>query len=495
MYERIHVRCLTACMTAAGCPAPSQFGFTRQRSTHDAIFRLLSTVVDCMNNDDDPYTYAPSVFIDISKAYDKVWIDGLLYKIHHDMHITGPMYYMLRALLTQRTIQAIHSNMMSDPHTLSAGVPQGSILAPFLFIIYIHGITHGAPADICSSLFADDIAICATVPGHRGLASVQRTLDVMSEYADRWKLTFSAKKTNVVFFKPSSSDAHGQRAHTAPRHRLHLSNFRITTAPQYTYLGVVLDQRLSFSAHIDHVVQRSTVTSNLIARLCRPFRLPSFAVIRTLVASVLIPQMTYGFAFLPSYRPTDSHVLRLKRLILRPLQRALLLPYHSHHASVFVESRLLDIPNLISLAAAQQVHRWLSEPTNTANLAAIMFRRYVTQRPSSDAPSTHVHWLPPIHPFRRLVAAIRRSDALSLPLVMPSPFVTTSRQQLRTLLWNAQYVTWVMTLSVHSLAATLLPALHRPSRSCLFMYWLTLFMFAVLGSDFVVHTLLSTVVV
>lgn len=444
MYERLHLSNLTTCMTAAGVPAPSQFGFTRKRSAHDAVFRLLSTVVDCMSSDDDDlFSFAPSVFIDISKAYDKVWIDGLLYKLHHDMRITGPMFYMLRALLTQRTIQTIHSNMLSDCHHLTAGVPQGSILAPFLFIIYIHGITLGAPADICSSLFADDIAVCTTIPGRAGLPSLQRTLDVMSTYADRWKLTFSAKKTNVVFFKPATSDAHGGRAYTAPRHTLRLSGFHVTTAPQYTYLGVVLDHRLSFSAHIDHVVHRSTAMSHLIARLCRPLRLPSFPVIRALVANVLIPQMSYGFAFVPCLPYTDPRMLRLKRLILRPLQRCLLLPYHSHHASVFIESRLLDIPYLITLAAAQQVHRWLSEPDTTSNLAASMFHHYVMRHIWSGAAPSHVPTrLPSIHPFRRIVASVRRGGALRLLLTMPSQFTTTSRSQLRVSLWNAQYAVW-----------------------------------------------------
>ena len=379
MYERVHVEPLVRAMTVAGVPTPSQFGFTRERSAHDAIFRLLSTIVDCMTSDTDPYTFTPSVFIDISKAYDKVWIDGLLYKLHHDLHITGPMFYMLRALITQRSIQVVHSNMISDTVFLSAGVPQGSILAPFLFIIYIHGITSSAPDNICTSLFADDIAVCSKVPGRAGIPALQRTLDVMSDYAARWKLTFSAKKTNVVFFKPPTVDIHDDtESFTAPSHRLQLTGFRITTAPQYTYLGVLLDHHLSFAAHIDHIVARCSVTSHLIARLCRPLRLPSFPVIRSLVANILIPQMAYGFGFVPCLPLDNPRMLRLKRLILRPLQRSLLLPYHSHHASVFIESRLLDVPNIMTLAAAQLVHRWLTTDVNTTNHAAIMFRRYVS---------------------------------------------------------------------------------------------------------------------
>ena len=77
MYERLHMKSLLQHMKNSGIPSPSQFGFTKHRSTHDAIYRLLSTIVDTMGTGIG--NFIPTVFVDISKAYDKVWIDGLLY--------------------------------------------------------------------------------------------------------------------------------------------------------------------------------------------------------------------------------------------------------------------------------------------------------------------------------------------------------------------------------------------------------------------------------
>jgi hypothetical protein len=434
VYERLHVAPLLATMSVAGIPTTSQFGFTRQRSTHDAIFRLLSKIVDCiMSGDDDPFTYAAAVFIDISKAYDKVWIDGLLYKLHHDLHITGPLYHMLHALLTERSIQVIHSNEESDTHFLAAGVPQGSILAPFLFLIYIHGITEHISALVCPSLFADDIAVCATASGDAGMPALQQSLDRMTDYAQRWKLTFSAKKTNVVFFRPPLHEEL-TRTPAAPSYPLTLSGFTVAPAQHYTYLGVLLDQYLSFEQHIAQLIATTTTTSNLIARLCRPFRLPSFTVIRALVAHVLIPQMTYSFAFMPVPHLQPTWERRLKRNIIRPLQRCLLLPYTSHHESVFAESRLLNTPNLMSLAAAQLVHRWLNTPADSLNQAAVMFRAYMTQQ-TSNSPLR----LLCIHPFRRILEQLRRCRALNFTLPAHAAFAATPRSQLRVKVWRAQY--------------------------------------------------------
>ena len=104
VYERLQVDGMLRAMSRVNMPSPSQFGFTRQRCTHDAIYRLLSHIVETIGDGTGDEAYASTVFVDISKAYDKVWIDGLLYKLQK-MGITGNLYYMLRALLTEQMIK------------------------------------------------------------------------------------------------------------------------------------------------------------------------------------------------------------------------------------------------------------------------------------------------------------------------------------------------------------------------------------------------------
>jgi hypothetical protein len=434
VYERIHVRALLDAMSRASMPSREQFGFTRKRSTHDAVFRFLSHLVDTMETGDEHSSYAAGVFVDISKAYDKVWIEGLLYKIRK-MGVTGNLYYMIKALLTDRTIQVVGGGMVSGIHAMLAGVPQGSILAPFLFIIYIHDIICGGVSpDAVMSLFADDIAVLSRLCGLPGYVSIQQALDHMSRFASRWKIAFSAKKTNVVLFRLPTL------THTPDTRTLTLTGFSIASAARYTYLGVTLDERLTFTPHLHALTTHTARTSYLISRLIKRGRLPSFPVIRSLVSAVLIPQITYAFPFTPIENKTSSLQLTtgnagnknmhraLKNNILRPLCFSLGLPRGSHHASVFVESRLLDVDHLHALVTARLVHRWLLMPADAHNEAARMFRMYMSSPPRS-----------PLHPFSRMLVAMSRIPAWQFSTADSAPFAAMTGKQLHTHAWTHQF--------------------------------------------------------
>lgn len=460
LYERVHVKSLLAAMLRANMPSPEQFGFTAKRSCHDAIYRLLSLIVETIDQGSGDSRFVPAVFVDISKAYDKVWIEGLLYKLHK-MGVTGNLYYMLRSLLTNRTIQVVSADgTISLQHILSAGVPQGSILAPFLFLIYIHDILSNVPPSVCLSIFADDIALLPLIPGADGLAPMQRALSVMTRYASLWKITFSSKKTNTVYFRP---DIRGKWKE--PSLKLKLGNFNITTATQYTYLGVMLDNLLTFIPHACYVIHQVTRTAHLISRLVRRDSYPSFPVIQTLVKCILVPQLTYGFPFfsvkdevISTKQATGNNSTkgnlyrRMKNAILRPLLFSLGLPHHTNHASVFIESRLLDVNSLFTLCSAQLVHRWLSMEDNTTNAATLLFRQHLA---SAVAPRS------PFHPYNVLCSAIRRVGGLQFDPADIAAFQDIKRNKLRGITWNQQYTSWYDSKSKDGLQPSLISCYPR----------------------------------
>ena len=331
---------------------------------------------------------------------------------------------------------------------MRAGVPQGSILAPFLFLIYIHDICN-LPTDlmypVIMSLFADDIALLPLQRGTLGMSSLQRALSSMSGMLGNGRLTYSAKKTNVVFFK-TREEGKGER-YTPVSHVLTLTGFTLATTRMYKYLGVMLDDRLTMIPHMYDVLKRVSRTAHLISRLVRRDHLPSMPVIQTLVKCVLIPQMTYGFPFLPfnytksvsTRQATDTATscnfpMRFKNCIVRPLLHVLGLPHSTHHASVLVESRLHDMRTLHALTTARLVHRWLS--LDDSNETAHTFRTQLTRYGAGDACAAH-----PKHPFARMCAAVHGTPLCFIGSASPA-FFLMPKPALRVVAWEHQYRVW-----------------------------------------------------
>ena len=397
----------------------SQFGFTARRSTYDAIYRFLSTTVDNFKQIEGSAgrprdMHSPAVFVDITKAYDTVWIQGLLYKLKHMEGMTPHLLKFYSNFLLDRTMAVHHSGLKSATHTLLAGVPQGCVLGPFFYTIYIHDIHKNIHNATRLTLFADDMVLQAlNRAGTYALSAMRSSLDGMTRYAKVWKIKFSTTKTNVVFFRPPRESVLATRVDDPPQkeHMLTLGGKPIATATEYKYLGVLLDRELTYIPHLQQVVRKGTAAAHLICRLIKRDKLPSFPVIRQLVSAVLIPKITYGFPFItiPSIRAnvtntegeqktmtqltrrntthraeqgvvnnrikrSNNIARQLKNLVIRPLRLSLGLPHNAHHHSVLLESRLMPFQWIQTNLTAMTVMRWLSMEEG-CNAGADQFRQ------------------------------------------------------------------------------------------------------------------------
>ena len=156
LFDRLMLPTLIRYMSAQSVPSSFQFGFTKGRSTYDAIFRLLSFIGRFF------YFPIPAIFIDISKAYDRVWVHGLIYKLYKLNMAPHDLFFYI-ALLSNRTFRVAGQGHMSDLFTSPDGVPQGGVSAPQLFTIYIHDLVDAINSVFIKiNLFADDIVIWAS---------------------------------------------------------------------------------------------------------------------------------------------------------------------------------------------------------------------------------------------------------------------------------------------------------------------------------------------
>ena len=378
-FDRLMLSTLLQHMSNNNIPYEHQYGFTKLRSTYDAIARFLDSISK------QYHIPTPAVFIDISKAYDRVWVHGLIHKLHQ-LNMPPHVLFFYRALLSNRTFRVAGNGVMSDLYAIMDGVPQGGVSAPQLFTIYLHDIItaiHAALARIHAgliyainiNLFADDIVVWLSevyaqynkTPAATYLI-MQAAMDGMTTWASTWKVTYSTTKTQMMLFRTDKCSQ--QLINTYTQHTLTLSGFNITTTNTYKYLGLFVHHTLSWTPHIRELIDKCTATSQQIARLAsrKIHNRPAFHIIRQLVTSVLIPKITYALPFISLLPDTHKISRQLKRLIIYPLRRALGLPNNAHHDSIFVESRILPIRYLQQYHSILFARRYIKQATTQAQV-------------------------------------------------------------------------------------------------------------------------------
>ncbi len=174
-----------------------QFGFQKNHSTAHALASFVDTVTESLDKND----YVLSLFIDLSKAFDTIDHSILLQKLYH-YGIRGIAYSYLKSYLSNRLqciqIDSISSNYL--PITCGVGVPQGSILGPLLFLIYINDI-HKCSNLLKLLLFADDTTIIhASNDINKLISTLNKELALILNWFQLNRLSLNVKKINYIIF-------------------------------------------------------------------------------------------------------------------------------------------------------------------------------------------------------------------------------------------------------------------------------------------------------
>jgi len=232
----------------------SQAGFRTLRSTEDQVIRMSQMVHDGFQE----RKRTVMVLIDFSKAFDTVWRSGLIKKMIK-MKIPTQYTSWISAFLTDRKAQVRYGSSTSRFRRMLNGVPQGSVLSPLLFLLYINDICDGL--DVNVSLFADDLALWVQdTELERANAKIQKALHKIEEWCAEWKLQLNTEKSEVTVFSTDSHEA---------KYRPHLTLLGepVQFNPTPTFLGVTFDRTLSFNAHIAKVTKKMKSRCNVLKAL------------------------------------------------------------------------------------------------------------------------------------------------------------------------------------------------------------------------------------
>jgi len=192
ILERIVLKNVYNFMLDNNVISPHQSGFQPGDSTTNQLAFLYHTFCQALDAKKDVRV----VFCDISKAFDRVWHEGLLYKLEK-IGIGGSLLALFKNYLSDRTQRVVINGQSSVPGFIKGGVPQGSVLGPLLFLIYINDITEGIESNV--KLFADDTSLFIDVDDPIRAANVlNRDLKRIEDWASKWLVNFSAEKTKLM---------------------------------------------------------------------------------------------------------------------------------------------------------------------------------------------------------------------------------------------------------------------------------------------------------
>ena len=173
--------------------SPDQHGFSENRS---CLINLLEALDDITNSVDNGLP-VDEIFLDFKKAFDKVSHERLLYKLHH-VGIRGTLLHWIESFLKDRNQRVKVNGSLSSWTQVTSGVPQGSVLGPLLFVIYINDFP-GILKSTCK-LFADDTKLYGEVNDAIGNDRLQGDLNSCSLWAKEWLMEFHPKKCKVIHF-------------------------------------------------------------------------------------------------------------------------------------------------------------------------------------------------------------------------------------------------------------------------------------------------------
>jgi len=234
LFEKVLLAKLMPYLQANSIIPSHQFGFREKHSTIEQVNRITNEIRTAFENRE----YCSAMFLDVAQAFDKVWHVGMTYKIRR--FLPQNVHAIFESYLENRFFRVKYNSFTTADYMINAGVPQGSVLGPLLYLLFTSDIP--TSNDVITSTFADDTAILCR---HKNVITsngkLQNHIRTIEDWLSLWRIKVNEQKSRHVVFTLNKQ--------ISPT--ISLNGIVVPQADEVTYLGIHLDRRLTWRKHIE----------------------------------------------------------------------------------------------------------------------------------------------------------------------------------------------------------------------------------------------------
>ena len=342
----------------------NQFGFRNKRSTEDAVLVFQDLAKEILNKRQTPF----AIFMDLSKAFDTIDHKILLEKLKFYGFSPEALKLMKNYLSDRCQYVDIGDGITSEVRGVGVGIPQGSILGPLLFLIYVNDLPRSTDL-LQSVLFADDTNLLGsyatfTSNGNISIVKINAELQRVYEWLAANKLSLNISKTKYMIF-PNKLDPK-----PPPKEKLEINKIKLSVVSQFDFLGITIDSKLTWTPHTTKIAGK---ISRIIGVMKKIKRYAPPSVMKTIYQALVFTRLNYG---IKAWGFAHNKVFNIQKKAIRVMDNK---KVNAHTDPIFKKHNLLKVEDIFKTSCLK-LHYKIENNLVAPYLSSLLVRNWTVHQ-------------------------------------------------------------------------------------------------------------------